>query len=330
MVYKDSAYAKEFYGTNMLGYSQQTSDVTSWLRVIHCPAKLEIEIKKGGEVEICSNPIFNHVVPVTYIEDRLHPKEHRLSTLASDIDDYRSDEQKELDKKVELAVQAIMSQNLDKVTIVAHEDPEVYEKLRYYFDYSVQLVRMCEILQIEKKQAYRLDPIYATYETMMSDEEDCTNWPKMNSFSSVLREIRDFSPIIQLKDTLTDLTVSSSGLTSSSFVTELKHLQALDLSENELTDLKPLAELEDLEKLSINKNLIADLSPLASLKKLRFLHIENTRVNDLRPLQDLENLKILLLIDYSNIDLAKCPVDAKSPAVSSLCQSLETERKNSK
>lgn len=84
---------------------------------------------------------------------------------------------------------------------------------------------------------------------------------------------------------------------------------SLDLSRRKVSDLpKELSDLTHLEDLQLNRNNIKDISIIGNLKRLKKLNISGNQIEDISPLQSLKELKELSLgfnpiINYAPLEV---------------------------
>lgn len=86
-------------------------------------------------------------------------------------------------------------------------------------------------------------------------------------------------------------------------LSDLTHLESLELYHVPTANFAPLAKLKNLRTLELGGTNIRDLSPLAGLDKLQFLSLNGTSVRDLLPLAHLPNLRALYLTGTNVRDL---------------------------
>ena len=97
-------------------------------------------------------------------------------------------------------------------------------------------------------------------------------------------------------NTLIELNLSHSGISSLEGIQHLSNLSALNLRSNQLQDISQLATLGKLEKLDLRGNSILDISPIAGLERLEYLNLYgNATLQSIKPLASLTNLKKLIL-----------------------------------
>ena len=90
-------------------------------------------------------------------------------------------------------------------------------------------------------------------------------------------------------------------LSDISLLSQLNHLEVLELRDNEISDLSPLVSLEKLEKLDLRDNQIEDITSLTKLINLEELNLRGNKINDLSALSNLKNLTYLNV--HSNRDV---------------------------
>lgn len=125
-------------------------------------------------------------------------------------------------------------------------------------------------------------------------------------------QVTDLSPLAELW-MLTELDLGQNGLSDLEQVNfdRIIHLpiRVLSLRHNEdhvgyrLSDLDLLTDLHHLEDLDLRNNQITDLSPLASLPRLHTLDLRGNSISNLDPLRNLSNLTHLNLRENAIVDL---------------------------
>jgi len=117
-------------------------------------------------------------------------------------------------------------------------------------------------------------------------------------------EIADLKPISNLIH-LQKINISNTKVTDLSTLSKLIELKEINCSHTGVTDLTPIGKLSNLEKLDITATAVSRL-PLAECNKLETLYADNTDVDSLLSVANLKNLK---LIYADNTKLNKAVVD---------------------
>lgn len=120
--------------------------------------------------------------------------------------------------------------------------------------------------------------------------------PDCDIFSdSVVKDAKELSlGGISFTSDVTELDLSSLGITDISPLADCTELTTLDLRDNQISDLSPLSELQSLTWLCLLNNQVEDLSPLLNLQ-LTYLDLEENQVTNIQTLGALPTLEELWL-----------------------------------
>jgi internalin A len=122
--------------------------------------------------------------------------------------------------------------------------------------------------------------------------------------------ITDLSGIedcINLKELQLGESLSCNDITDISPLSNLIHLQRLDLSCNDITDISPLSNLSNLKDLTLRDNDIADVSVLSNLTEIENLNISNNSITEIGKLQNVSILDLShnQIVDITNLSSLK-------------------------
>jgi Leucine-rich repeat (LRR) protein len=91
------------------------------------------------------------------------------------------------------------------------------------------------------------------------------------------------------------LNISSDSLKDISGLSQLVHLERLQLEGHHIDDLSALSSMTELEQLDLRNNRISELEPLQGLTKLTSLQLSNNQIENVEPLSYLTRLENLAL-----------------------------------
>ena len=117
---------------------------------------------------------------------------------------------------------------------------------------------------------------------------------------------------------LTELRLSSCGLTNIGSLGALTELTNLDLSYNSISDINAISSMKYLEELDLRSNAVSSLEALKHAGKLRALNISENNIPSLAPLADCSQLEKLIADDNHISDIG---VVAKMPKLATFCAS---------
>ena len=83
---------------------------------------------------------------------------------------------------------------------------------------------------------------------------------------------------------LENLTLEGVGLKNIEFISNLKQLNAVNVSHNQIEEITPLSSLENLQWLNLADNRIKDVTVLGSMLDLLSLNLAGNEIRDVRPL----------------------------------------------
>lgn len=94
------------------------------------------------------------------------------------------------------------------------------------------------------------------------------NWPLLEELEIVNGRVDTLAPFTSLTS-LSELTLSRTGLMNVSGISKLPQLKSLDISNNNVTDVSELVNLSQLETLNVSENPISNISLLQALTELK-------------------------------------------------------------
>lgn len=114
-------------------------------------------------------------------------------------------------------------------------------------------------------------------------------------------EIADLTGLDKLESLRSLIVVNVQTLNSLDGVSNLAHLENIDICYGNISDISGLANLPELKKIQLEHNNISDVSSLANLTSLEIVKLSGNNISDISGLENLKKL-ITLLLDNNKIE----------------------------